>query len=48
MLVSAIDPRRRYVGLTSNVATRLAVHKSVDRPALDGSLTEALELAERK
>ena len=28
VLVSEIDPRRHYVGLTSNVTTRLAVHNS--------------------
>jgi predicted GIY-YIG superfamily endonuclease len=28
VLVSTVDPRRHYVGLTSNVVTRLAVHNS--------------------
>lgn len=28
VMVSAIDPERHYVGLTSNVTTRLAVHNS--------------------
>jgi putative endonuclease len=28
VLVSAIDPRRHYVGLTSNITTRLEVHNS--------------------
>jgi predicted GIY-YIG superfamily endonuclease len=28
VLISARDPQRHYVGLTSNVATRLAVHNS--------------------
>jgi predicted GIY-YIG superfamily endonuclease len=28
VMVSTIDPERHYVGLTSNVETRLAVHNS--------------------
>lgn len=28
VMVSAINPQRHYVGLTSNVTTRLAVHNS--------------------
>jgi predicted GIY-YIG superfamily endonuclease len=28
VMVSTVDPRRHYVGLTSNVAQRLAVHNS--------------------
>ena len=28
VMVSTVDPRRHYVGLTSNVAGRLAVHNS--------------------
>jgi putative endonuclease len=28
VLVSTIDPERHYVGLTSNVTTRLAVHNA--------------------
>lgn len=52
VLVSVADPRRHYVGLTSNVTTRLAVHNSggsqhtaTDRP---WKLIVSLEFADQQ